>query len=303
MKKILVTGGSGFIGYHTLAPLVARGYQVHAVRTRVRHESIQGINWHEADLLDTQRVGELMARIKPSHLLHMAWYVVPGKVIENPDNMRWMQASLELVRAFREHGGQRLVLSGSCYEYDWRYGYCVEDLTPTTPNTFYGTCKINLHRTIADFSRVSGMSYASGRAFFLYGPREHPDRLASSVVRALLQDRVAKCSHGMQIRDYLYVEDVAEALVHLVDSEYQGACNIGSGQTTTLRDIVQRIGAIMGKPHLLEFGAIPARFNDAPMVIADTTRLNHTVQWKPRFSLDDGIQRTIEWWRNQLSQT
>ena len=71
----------------------------------------------------------------------MAWYVEPGAMIEHEDNLRWTARRLELLRQFKAHGGERCVFTGSCYEYDWRHGYCSEELTPTRPDTLYGAAK------------------------------------------------------------------------------------------------------------------------------------------------------------------
>ena len=93
--------------------------------------------------------------MQPTHLLHLAWYVVPGKLITAPENFDWVGASFELVRRFAEAGGQRLAVCGSGYEYDWSYGYCTEGLTPCVPDTVYGACKHALHEMVR--------SYAAGR--------------------------------------------------------------------------------------------------------------------------------------------
>ncbi len=102
---------------------------------------------------------------------------------------------------------------GSGYEYDWSYGYCTEGLTPCVPDTVYGACKHALHEMVRSYAAARQLSVAWPRVFFLYGPHEHPQRLVSSVVRALLRGEPAPCSHGRQIRDYMHVQDVADGLV------------------------------------------------------------------------------------------
>lgn len=296
-KRVFVTGASGFIGYHCLAPLVARGYEVHALQSRTTPVQHDGVHWHSGDLFDVETMRRVIEEVKPTHLLHLAWYVVPGKVINYLDNVVWVQRTIDLLRLFQAAGGQRVTMCGSCYEYDWRYGYCSEELTPTQSDTFYGVCKNSLHDMVRGYSKLTGMSSAWGRVYFLYGPREHPDRLVSSVIRNLLVDRPAPCSHGEQIRDYMSVMDVADGMVALLDSEFDGPCNIACGQPTAIKSIVTRIGELMGKPELIKLGAIPARANDAPMVVADISTMTQRLGWKPRFSLDEGLRETIEWWR------
>lgn len=298
-KKVLLTGATGFIGHHCLEPLKARGYEVHAVSSKPMKSGVDGVHWHQADLLQPGAAKTLLAEVKPTHLLHLAWFVVPGKLITAPENFAWVRASMELVQEFAAQGGKRLTVCGSGYEYDWNYGYCSEKLTPAVPNTVYGSCKQALNLLVQSFASQNALSAAWGRVFFLYGPNEHSQRLVSSVILSLLKGDPAKTSHGKQIRDYMHVQDVADGMVALLDSEVTGTVNVSSGQATTLREIVLTIGRLVGKPELVQLGAIPARANDTPLVVGENLRLLNEVGWKQRYDLEAGLQQTIEWWKGQ----
>jgi nucleoside-diphosphate-sugar epimerase len=138
--------------------------------------------------------------------------------------------------------------------------------------------------------------------FFLYGPHEHPDRLVSSVIRALLTNQAARTSHGNQVRDYLYVQDVADAFVNLLESDVTGPINIASGQPIALREITGRIADLLDRRDLLQLGAIPAAPTDTPLVVADMSRAARDLPaWQPRVSLDEGLAASIRWWREQRS--
>lgn len=301
-SRVVVTGATGFLGSHCLAPLVARGFEVVALYRERAPQEQPGVQWVRGDVMDRAGMRAVLERYAPKGLLHLAWFVEPGKLIADPSNLSWAAASLDLIRAFRESGGERCTVSGSCYEYDWRFGYCVENVTPCEPDTLYGAAKDSLRRAFLAYCNVSGLSGTWGRAFFMYGPRENPARLVSSVIISLLKGLPAKSSHGLQVRDYLHIQDVADGMVALFASQARGAYNIAAGTSTTIREIVELLGKITGRGDLLQIGALPARANDAPLVLGDGRRTLNDVGWKPRLTLEAGLSATVEWWRAHLSK-
>jgi nucleoside-diphosphate-sugar epimerase len=291
-----VTGASGFVGRHCLPALVAQGYEIHAVSSRRKPASGEQVNWQCADLLDPEQVERLLASVQPSHLLHLAWVTEPGKYWNAPENVRWVRASLDLVEAFARNGGQRVVGAGTCAEYDWSYGYCSEGVTPLHPLSLYGVCKHSLQMILSAFAARVVMSLAWGRLFYLYGPHEHPARLVPSVIRALQRGEPALCSHGNQIRDFLYVEDAATALVRLLDSDLSGPVNVASGYPVPLKRIISHIAETMQRPDLVRLGALPVSPDDPPLLTADVRRLSEGTGWEPRYDLDRGLELAIKWW-------
>jgi nucleoside-diphosphate-sugar epimerase len=259
---------------------------------------VPGVAWHDGDLLGGAGV-DLVRRLHPTHLLHLAWYAVPGSYWTASENFHWVSASIDLIDAFAAAGGRRVVVAGTCAEYDWSYGYCVEGVTLLHPATPYGVCKNALRGLLESYAGQSGLSWAWGRLFLLYGPHEHPKRLVPSVIRSLLAGEPALCSHGRQIRDILHVGDVADALVHMLSGEIAGPVNIGSGGPVALRDIVGTIGDLLGRRELIQLGAIPAPAGDPPLLLPSTTRLFEEAGWSPEHSLEEGLADTIAWWREQ----
>jgi nucleoside-diphosphate-sugar epimerase len=301
MDKVLISGATGFIGQHCIPILTDRGYEVHAVSSRTIEKCSSQINWHKVNLLDLIQIQSLISKVKPMYMLHFAWYVEPGKLTTANENFFWVQASLELLRQFYDQGGRRIVMAGSCFEYDWSYGYCSEFLTPRIPATFYGKCKNGLQYLLESYSEQTGVSSSWGRIFWVYGPHDNPMRLVSSVIISLLKAEPAPCSHGNQIRDYLYVKDVAEAFVDLLESDVQGPVNIGSGCPVSLKDIIVKLGRWFNREHLIKLGAIPSPSNEAPLVVAKVNRLFEEVGWSPKYSLKNGLKATIDWWMSHLS--
>lgn len=304
MKKVLLTGASGFIGRHAIPFLINGGYEVHAVCYPEKPDFNEDKNlfWHQSNLLNSEEQKQLMIEIRPTHLLHFAWYAVPGKYWTSLENLRWVQSSLDLLMNFVENGGKRAVLAGTCAEYDWNYGYCSEDKTLLKPSTLYGVCKNSLQEILSQFSKQTGISSAWGRIFFLYGPYEAKTRLIPYVITSLLQDQPARCSDGNQIRDFLYVEDVASAFVSLMESNVEGPVNIASGQPVALKTIIYTIADLLGERHLVELGALPAPDNEPPFLVADVRKINQEVGWSPKITLEVGLKNTIEWWKENLER-
>jgi nucleoside-diphosphate-sugar epimerase len=286
VSRVLVTGASGFIGQGTLAPLLDKGFEVHAVSSRgAPTGTSEDVRWHVADLLECGQEERLMARIEPELLLHLAWYAVPGRFWTSSANVRWVEASLRLLRALVAHGGRRAVVAGSCAE--------------RRPTTLYGVSKDGLRRIAQAYSVEQGLSLAWARLFFFYGPREQPLRLVPSVARAVLAGEPALCTHGGQVRDFLYIDDVGGALAALVESDVDGVVEVGSGHGVTIAEVVRSVADAAGAPQLLQLGAIPERPGEPAELVADVGQLRKETGWRPTVPLAEGIERTIAWWRGQ----
>jgi len=299
MKRVLITGASGFIGRHCLALLVAKGYEVHAVsRRRLPAMALANVFWHEFDLLTPGCAARVFSQLRPTCLLHLAWHALPGSW-EARENIEWLRASLEVLCAFADNGGKRMVAAGSCAEYDCRAGECKEDTTPLLPANLYGASKHALEVILHSSNQQTGLSSAWGRIFFSYGPHDHPSRLVAYVVHSLLEGEPALCSDGRQILDFMHVEDAASAFVALLESEIQGPVNIGSGNPVAVRDVLQEIGQQLGRLELIRFGA-RGSMSEPYRFWANTQRLANEVNWMPHYDLTRGLEQTIEWWRDSM---
>lgn len=297
MKRVLLTGATGFVGRNVVASLAALGFEVHAAVWGPTPAWTTAVREHACDLLADGTARAVVQRVRPTHLLHLAWDVTPGRYWTSPENLRWVRASLELVQAFAEAGGERAVLAGTCAEYDWSVGHCHEDATPSRPSSLYGTCKNSLREMFLAYARQSGFSAGWGRLFFLYGPGEPSGRLVPSVLEGLLAGRPVPCTHGRQVRDFLHVQDAAQAFACLLDGRVEGTVNIASGQPVELRELVATLEELTGRPGLARFGELPVRAGEPETLTADVTRLAVEVGWTPKYGLREGLARTVDWWR------
>ncbi|MGC2854662.1 NAD-dependent epimerase/dehydratase family protein [Novispirillum sp. DQ9] len=298
MGRVLVTGATGYIGRHALAGLAARGFTPVVLGRSMPEDAPPAAEWHRVDLLNAAAVRAAVAQARASHCLHLAWDVGAG-FWTAPSNLDWLAASLTLLRAFAEAGGERFVAAGTCAEYDWSVldGTPVREDAPRRPHTLYGAAKNGLRDVVDRFGAAHGLSTAWGVVFHSVGPFERPGRLVPSIIAALDAGHEAPCSAGTQVQDVLDVRDLGEAFAALAVSPVSGAVNLGSGTGTPVAEIARRTAALCGRPDLLRLGALPTRSGEPAALVPDVGRLVGEVGFTPRHSLDDALTAAIAWWR------
>jgi nucleoside-diphosphate-sugar epimerase len=281
--RVLLTGATGFVGRAVLAPLLARGVELHAVSRTPR--AAPGVAWHAADLLDEGQARALIRDVRPAVLLHCAWYVEHGRFWTSPENARWVEASTTLAHAFAEAGGRRFVGVGTCAEYaDCDAGDDApwpetRRIAPATP---YGAAKAELHARLAAHPRLA---VAWARLFHLFGEGEPPARLVPYVARSLLDGHEALCGSGRAVRDYASTAYVGRALAALALSDATGPVNVASGEGRPMRELMEAVARLTGRAHLLRLGARPDPPGEVPHMVANTTRLRRDAGFTERADL------------------
>ena len=301
-RTVLLTGATGFVGRPSLAALRARGFRVHAASRHPVSESTPGITWHAADLLDPAERRRLIEETRPTHLLHLAWYVEHGKFWTAPQNQDWVEASLDLIQLFAGQGGQRAVLTGTCAEYDWSRGSGepFRETDPCRPATPYGRAKHALAERTAEFAGRAGFSFAWARFFLMFGFGEDPRRFIPAIMRALLRGEEVALSSGRQIRDFLDTRDVACALATLLAADnVTGPVNVASGRAVTLKDAGRMIAHLSGQPEsLLKFGSLPDREGEPASLVADVSRLTREAGFALTHTLEERLAQCLDWHRD-----
>jgi nucleoside-diphosphate-sugar epimerase len=294
VATVLVTGGTGFLGRHCVDALVRKKFRVHAVSRSRKDNSADRITWHNLDLHAHGAVAALIAKLRPSHLLHLAWITAPDQYRYAAENLDWLETSLALMRAFGDCGGERFVGVGSCAEYDVAHGHCNEDATPIRPASLYGQCKAACWVAAQAYARHYGFSAAWARVFVPYGPGDAPQRLIPSLISAITARTPIDVTDGGQIRDFVCASDVAELLESLLSSpNATGAYNAGTGRAVSVRRVIELVADHLQARELVRFGTRPQRNDEPSTLVADTTKVERTLGWRAGISIENGLEQLL----------
>lgn len=293
-KKVLITGGTGFIGRNVVDELISRGWEVHSLVFPPFAPEKEGLIQYEMNLMDTDAVNKFLKEHNFENLIHLAWYVGP-KCHVHDLNLDWTLATLNLLKNFKENGGKRFAGAGTISEYEYKYGYLLEDETPTSPKTLYGESKNSIYKIASVYCKQNGIEFKWPRIFNLYGPAEKSQRLMPSVINSCLKGEDVKVSDCLKFQDYLHVKDTACGIVDVFESDIEGAVNICSGKPVQLRAIVEKIAELTNFKGEILWGAIPAAFGDE-VVVGNNEKLK-SIGWNQKYSLEEGLKETIDWWK------
>lgn len=269
--RVLVTGGSGFLGRQIVAALRGHGAEVCAPAR------------HDADLLSAAGRHTAVAAARAGVLVHAAWITRPGAYWHSAENVDWVAASIDLARRFAASGGRRIVFIGTCAEYDWsRPGRTPwHETRRCRPHTPYGAAKLLAWTALARL----GLPAANARLFWPVGPHEHPDRLLPSLVRAVRTGVPIATGPATLTRDLIDVRDAGEAVALVALGRARGVVNIGSGRAVSLGELAAALGA----GALLRPGSRKLPPGEPLRLLPDTTRLLRATGFAPRIPLQQTI--------------
>ena len=301
--RCLVTGATGFVGAWLVKRLVADGHRV-TVLTRPSSDLWRIEPWLDAttivhgDLSDIASATEKIKEFSPENVFHLAWSGGNSSAHNFDPNQVYgnVPGSLELMRIAAASGASLFLNLGSCVEYGV-YQVPVRETDAVQPTNLYGTAKYAVELLGEKLGPRLGLRFASFRLFWAYGPGDDDARLVPSLYRKLLSGKRHAMTAGEQLWDFLYIEDVIDALVKVATTpEASGIFNLGSGNPVSIRSVAQIVGAHLGREDLLGFGDVPYSSGQIMHLQADTSRLRASTRWQPTVSLQDGLQRTTDWY-------
>lgn len=282
--KVLLTGASGFIGKHLVKKLEHDGIDYIAIGRNLPNNK-KNIR---SDLISSEDPISTLKKIKPTHLIHLAWYAEHGKYWESPLNVYWLMASTRLIEAFCQSGGKHVVVAGTCAEYDWRYGFCVEDLTPLNPGSLYGIAKKTTYSLSNYICSKYGVGLSWARIFFPYGPGEASQRLIPSLINVFKGKGLPFGVNSDSYRDLLHVEDVARAFLVCAHSKYDGAINVCSGKPLQISNLVSAVARIYNCETETILKLAPKNPDATRFLVGENKKLQ-SLGWTQEIMLEQGL--------------
>lgn len=312
-RRVLVTGATGFIGSHLTRRLVELGADVHALTSTVSSvyptrlvDLRDRITIHEGNLCDRSAMDAVVSSSRPSHVFHLGAYTHVGKSWSRVDEciQANVQGTVNLLQSLAERGGyERFVYTGTSeiygdIEVPFSEGAKVNPVSPYSVSKYAG------ERYCRMFHDGHGWPIVMLRPFNAYGPAQSPDRIIPEIIVRALRGGHLKMTQGRQTREFNFVEDLADGFVRAAIAEgVEGEIfNLGCGEEVSMRDLATTILDLMGNPIEADFGALPDRPTEIWRMYCDNTKARDRLGWVPRHSLAEGLERTIEWYREEIGR-
>jgi UDP-glucose 4-epimerase len=307
--RILVTGGAGFIGSHTVDALVAGRHDVAVLDdlSAGRREQINpAARFLQADLRDAATVNDIAARERPEILVHLAAQMDVRRSVADPsfDASVNLVGFLNVMEAARRNGLRRVIFSstGGAIYGEQRNFPCDED-HPANPVSPYGVAKLATEKYLHFYRAEYGIDYVALRYANVYGPRQNPHGEAGVVAifcgRIFAGQPVTIFGDGEQTRDYVFVGDVVRANLAALNANESGAFNIGTGVETSVNRLYRELASAAGIDR--EPNYAPRRAGEQSRSVISPARAADRLKWRPEMTLADGLKATFNYFKQRAA--
>ncbi|OGH24762.1 MAG: hypothetical protein A3B47_00420 [Candidatus Levybacteria bacterium RIFCSPLOWO2_01_FULL_39_24] len=305
-KGILITGGAGFIGTNIINKLLNLGYK--NINLIIKDSTDLGqlknvltkINLYKVDLLDKTNLQKVIRKINPSIIIHLATYSAyrdqeaVSQMIEAN-----IAGTLNLLIASKNINYDIFINTGSSSEYGIKNNP-MREMDLLEPISFYAATKASASLLCQVFAREYQKPIVTLRPFSVYGPYEENKRFIPTIIKAVIENKTIKLTAGTQRRDFIYIEDIVDIYIKAMSKGKKMSgkiLNMGTGKEYTNDEVVKTLFKVTGKKVKVEKGAFPKRLWDTPHWVADISKTKKTLNWRPKFSLEDGLRKTYLWYR------
>jgi nucleoside-diphosphate-sugar epimerase len=305
-KRVIITGGSGFVGANLARRLVHDGHEVHLfVRkgyTPWRIDALRAeARFTEVDLSDADGLIRVVADIRPDWVFHLAAY---GAYPDQTDLRRMVDTNIvgtmNLVAACLKTGFQAFINTGSSSEYGFKT-HAPSETEWLEPNSHYAVTKASATVFCSYTAQRYGVQLPTLRLYSVYGPYEEPTRLIPTIIVKGLRGELPPLTNPDIARDYVYVEDVIDAFLLAATQairEPGAVYNVGTGIQTSLREVVDVARSAMGITAEPQWGTMANRSWDTSIWVADNRKIQAELGWRPHHSFEHAFQMTADWFRD-----
>ena len=296
-KRILITGSSGFIGTNLFISLKSQNHDI-AVIDRLPNTSFEEVTNYIGDICDYSFIEKTILDFQPNKVFHLAGYKKRSSNVEEVSSSLKvnLMGTLNLYQALLNVSCiESIIALGTTDEYGINNSSFTESLVEN-PISPYGFSKFCATQLSLFFNRNFNLPVVVLRPTIAYGPFQANDMFIPSLINTLIANRDFKMTEGNQLRDFIYISDLVEAM--LLISENQNCSgeifNIGSGKSLKLKDVASTIASGFNKEYLLKLGSIPYRQNEVMKYTTSIDKVKNTFGWFPKVSFKKGIKLTVK---------
>jgi UDP-glucose 4-epimerase len=299
-KTFLVTGGAGLIGSHVADALVARGGKVVIVdnlSTGRRENLNPRAKFYKLNVADDKKFNAVVRKHKPQYLYHFAYFVLVPKSTQNPRlDMESIRGSINVLEAAKAYGVKKVIFSSSGFIYGNNPRLPLKETEPFEPTSPYAISKYAVEGYLRFYKKNFGVDYAILRNAAVYGPRQVTGAMAAYIRD--LRAGVPSEFYGLKTRDYVYIDDVVDANLRVLDvpaSHPNPLWNIGMGGEMHLIDLYYVLAKLLKKKP--QPRKMPPRPGEQDRYCVDITKAVRELKWKPKVKLEEGLRRTLAYWK------
>lgn len=309
MKRVLVTGSTGFVGANLTRRLLKENHELH-ILVRPQHNNWRikdikdDLRIHEAELADSEQVDRAVSRIRPEWVFHLATH---GAYSSQNDLLSMVNTNvlgtINLVQACLKTGFDSFVNTGSSSEYGFKDHAPAESENPE-PNSHYAVTKCSATMFCRFTAQAERVRIPTLRLYSVFGPFEEPSRLMPTLISRGLKNEFPPLVNPDIARDFVYAEDVSDAYLLAAQHEPDevGAIyNVGSGIQTTLIEVVDVAKRVLGIVTEPQWGTMSDREWDTSIWVSDNRKIRTELGWQPKFSFEEGFRAMVDWIREDRS--
>lgn len=302
---VLVTGGAGFIGGHVVEALVKLEHQVTVLdnfSTGKKENLVPGCQVVVGDIRDRDVVDRCVRG--QDVVFHLAAFTSVPHSLERPEECfdTNVNGTRNLLESACRAGVSRIIFASSSAIYPELPDCAKAEALPPEPKSPYASSKLEGEALLRWFHRHKRLNYVGFRYFNVYGPRQDTESEYAAVIpifitKSLRHGTLTIYGDGRQTRDFVYIEDVVRADLQAMNSEVCGIFNVGTGQAVSVLGLAQTIIHLVGSSSGYSFA--PARPGDILSCAADTALIGERLGWRSHYSLAEGLEETIKWYREK----